>query len=259
MKLKRTIFAIALSVLILSFGIFGSLAEGAEPAAEPAAADNGSKLAAFFKSLDPEKGIHIITKSELLGLVTTVESQSKGQHYYSTTTIEGYPSDGSFKLYSDNRLYNMNADKTGYYVEVSEAQAMAQQIASELTGEEVELPEAVEIWGASFDTIYSSMGAHIYETGYETLQQEVNGVVYAAEKYAAQSEYGVDQTFCFDESGRLVYVLDAASELFGTPEIVYSILQLDDVVDESLFDTTGFEAVDYQTYMNSLLKSMGNG
>ena len=54
MKLRRTILAIAVSVLILSCGIFGSLAEGTEPAAEPAAADNGSQLAAFFKTLDNE-------------------------------------------------------------------------------------------------------------------------------------------------------------------------------------------------------------
>ena len=259
MKQKRVFLAAALSILLLSCSIFPCLAEGTEPPAAVLPEDNGSQLAAFFKTMDPEKGIHIIAQYEVLGMVTTIESQSKGQNYYSTMSIEGLPSDGSFELYADNRLYKMNADKTGYYTEISDGEILAQQFASQLTGEEVDIPENVEIQPVVLDKIYSFINAHVRQSEYEKLEQEVDGVVLTAEKYAALSEYGDDQTFCFDEMGRLVYILNPASELFGTPAITFKILQIDEMVDESLFDTTGFETVDYQTYMASVLESLGNG
>ena len=42
-------------------------------------------------------------------------------------------------------------------------------------------------------------------------------------------------------------MINCASESFGLGEYVYKIDLVDDVVDESLFDISGYEFTDYQT------------
>ncbi|MBQ1771000.1 MAG: hypothetical protein II000_03500 [Clostridia bacterium] len=231
MKLRRTILAIAVSVLILSCGIFGSLAEGTEPAAEPAAADNGSQLAAFFKTLDNEAGFHIRYELEIMGYNSIYDDQAKGDFFFERNYIEqlGSSDSDSLKVYRDGKMYSMKkSEMTGIYMDVPEI-------------------EDFHYYGAMFCTIYQNVMTRVLEPVYETIEYTVGESTFKAEKYPAQSEYGVEQIFCFDENGSLAYMINCANESIGLGEYVYKIDAIDDVVDESLFDITGYEFVDYQT------------
>ena len=231
MKLRRTILAIAVSVLILSCGIFGSLAEGTEPAAEPAAADNGSQLAAFFKTLDNEAGFHIRYELEIMGYNSIYDDQAKGDFFFERNYIEqlGSSDSDSLKVYRDGKMYSMKkSEMTGIYMDVPEI-------------------EDFHYFGAMFCTIYQNVMTRVLEPAYETIEYTVGESTFKAEKYPAQSEYGVEQIFCFDENGSLAYMINCANESIGLGEYVYKIDAIDDVVDESLFDITGYTFTDYQT------------
>ncbi len=231
MKQRRVFLAVAVSILILSCSIFTSLAEGTDPAAEPAIADNGSMLAAFFKTLDPDTGIHFHYEMEIMGYNSIYDDQAKGDFFYQRNYIEqlGSSDSDSLKVYRDGKIYTMKkSDMSGIYMDVPET-------------------EDFHYYGALFCTIYQYVYSRVQESVYETIDYTIGETTFKAEKYPAQSEYGVDQIFCFDENGSLAYLINCNNESLGLGEYIYKIDAVDDVVDESLFDISGYEFTDYQT------------
>ena len=233
MKRRRAFLAAAVSVFVLSCCIFSSLAEGTAPATDPTYVDNGSQLAAFFRTIDYEAGFHIRYEMEIMGYNSIYENQAKGDFFYQRNYIEQLgPSDSdSLQVYRDGKIYSMRkSDTFGIYLDVPEL-------------------EDFHYYGAMFCTIYQDVFARVQESDYETIEYTVGDTTYKAEKYPAQTEYGVDQIFCFDETGCLAYMINCANESIGLDEYVYKIDAVDDVVDESLFDISGYEFTDFQTAM----------
>ena len=231
MKQRRVFLAVVLSVLILSCSIFPCLAEGTDPAAEPPAADNGSQLAAFFKTLDADAGFHMRYEMEIMGYNSIYDDQAKGDYFYERNYIEqlGSSDSDSLKVYRDGKMYTMRkSDMSGIYMDVPEI-------------------EDFHYYGALFCTIYQSCFGHIQDPAYEKIEYTVGETTFNAEKYLAQSEYGVDQIFCFDENGSLAYMINCANESLSLGEYIYKIDAIDDVVDETLFDISGYEFTDYKT------------
>ena len=105
----------------------------------------------------------------------------------------------------------------------------------------------IDTVGKQFGIPFLTQTVATLNAGGNTIDYTVGETTFKAEKYPAQSEYGVDQIFCFDETGSLAYMINCANDTIGLGEYIYKIDVIDDAVDESLFDITGYEFVDYQT------------
>ena len=186
-----------------------------------------TRLGALVAGMDIEKGIHLHyeMKVESMGAVQELDVYAKGTKYYSLrkTTVSGTESK-MVVLYLDGKAYNLYPDeKTGSFVTETDPS---------LIGNNVLL----------MDSLYSSMFNNATMTEFTQEQREIDGVSYSADIYAP-TDYYPEAVYCFTEDGQLARliqgapVIESLAEMGGT---TYNIYAIDDQVDESLFDLSGY-------------------
>ena len=186
-----------------------------------------TRLGALVAGMDIEKGIHLHyeMKVESMGAVQELDVYAKGTKYYSlrTTTAAGTESKMAV-LYLDGKAYNLYPDeKTGTFVTETDPS---------LIGNNVLL----------MDSLYSSMFNNATMTEFTQEQREIDGVSYSADIYAP-TDYYPERVYCFTEDGQLAHLIQGApviESLAEMGETTYKIYAIDDQVDESLFDLSGY-------------------
>lgn len=186
-----------------------------------------TRLGALVAGMDIEKGIHLHyeMKVESMGAVQELDVYAKGTKYYSlrTTTVAGTESKMAV-LYLDGKAYNLYPDeKTGTFVTETDPS---------LIGNNVLL----------MDSLYSSMFNNATMTEFTQEQREIDGVSYSADIYAP-TDYYPEGVYCFTEDGQLAHLIQGApviESLAEMGETTYKIYAIDDQVDESLFDLSGY-------------------
>ena len=77
-------------------------------------------------------------------------------------------------------------------------------------------------------------------TDYQTETRELEGVSYTAEVYPAQ-DYTAEAVCYFDDAGNLIRIVVGAPVVAPQMgETVYTVHGIDDKVDETLFDISGY-------------------
>jgi hypothetical protein len=92
------------------------------------------------------------------------------------------------------------------------------------------------------DSLYSSMFNNATMTEFTQEQREIDGVSYSADIYAP-TDYYPEGVYCFTEDGQLAHLIQGApviESLAEMGETTYKIYAIDDQVDESLFDLSGY-------------------
>ena len=205
-------------------------AETAEPAeeeepetpAEGQTADGVSRLAAIYDRMDPKSGIHMNYDVYLDNLKATsrYDVHSKAGTYYARQSLlkDGYEDYDTIKFIQDGAFMTLHVkDKTGISVKGPST-------------------DNIMITDSVYSAVQQCQGRDDFSAG----QVEVDGITYDAEIFPVASVAPMEQTFCFDENGELALYIAAASEDYGTPEVKYTINVIDDAVDESLFDISGY-------------------
>ena len=195
-------------------------AESEEPE-ETEPAEGTSKLVAVYDSMDPEAGVHMVYDVYLESLGTTrYDVHTKGGTYYARQSMqkEGYEDYDSVKFIQDGVFYTLH----------------------------VKDQDGISMKGPSTDkaiitdSVYSGIQLCKDRTDFTAGQTEVDGTTYDSETFPVSAASPMEQTFCFDGDGNLAVYIAAASEQYSTPEVKYTILSIDDQVDESLFDISGY-------------------
>ena len=195
-------------------------AESEEPE-ETEPAEGTSKLVAVYDSMDPEAGVHMVYDVYLESMGTTrYDVHTKGGTYYARQSMqkEGYEDYDSVKFIQDGVFYTLH----------------------------VKDQDGISMKGPSTDkaiitdSVYSGIQLCKDRTDFTAGQTEVDGATYDSETFPVSATSPMEQTFCFDGDGNLAVYIAAASEQYSTPEVKYTILSIDDQVDESLFDISGY-------------------
>ena len=195
-------------------------AESEEPE-ETEPAEGTSKLVAVYDSMDPEAGVHMVYDVYLESLGTTrYDVHTKGGTYYARQSMqkEGYEDYDSVKFIQDGVFYTLH----------------------------VKDQDGISMKGPSTDkaiitdSVYSGIQLCKDRTDFTAGQTEVDGTTSDSETFPVSAASPMEQTFCFDGDGNLAVYIAAASEQYSTPEVKYTILSIDDQVDESLFDISGY-------------------
>ena len=186
-----------------------------------------SKLFAVFKSLDSETGVHFKYQlhSDYMDALMDIDAQGRGGNYYSSklTHVSGF--DNLTVTYlSDGKAYMLDPDnRTGTLVTE--------------TSMDIVLKDAMLM-----DGLYSAIRTLAYETEYTEEMREMNGTSYAAEVFAA-TDTSPEKAFLFNEDGTLAYYTEGAPVIEGLPDIgesIYTVEVMDGVIDEALFDISGY-------------------
>ena len=197
-------------------------------AAEEAGQAGGNpKLAGVLESLDVTKGAHLIYSRdvEAQNAVQDFDVTAKdGVFYSSRTTKVGGAVETMITVIKDGKVYNLYPDKkTGAAVTES----------SSVLDENVMM----------MDDLYQDLFFKAGEAEYTEETREVDGISYDAVVYPA-GEYSPEIAFLFDGDGNLAYCQKGAPVAEGaadTGEILCRIFSIDDQVDESLFDISGYK------------------
>ena len=149
-----------------------------------------------------------------------------GQYYSSRTTHVSGLENTTITFIQDGVVYNLDPE--------------------DMTGIEVmDFPEGMDI--RLMDDIFSALQTYSQRTEFTEEPAELDEVAYTAVKYPA-TEYEPEYTFYFDEDGQLVHILEGApviESLADMGETFYTINIIDDAVDASLFDMSGYEISDW--------------
>ena len=187
-----------------------------------------TKLGAYWSGLDSADGIHLIydMHTDYMDANISVESYSKGGMFYTykLTKVSGYESP-SVTVFRDDTAYNLDPEKkTG---------TIATTVSSSYFSENIKL----------LDSLYSDIYSYAHVEGCTEETREKDGVTYDVVAYPA-GEYSSECAFYFDENGQLVYVekgapvIESYKDMGGT---TYTIKTIDNEVDESVFDISGYE------------------
>ena len=187
-----------------------------------------SKLGTFWSQLDSADAVHLSydMHTEYMDATQSIDSYSKGGMFYSykLTKVSGFESP-SVVVFRDNTAYNLDPEKkTG---------VIATTVSSSYFSDNIE----------RLDGLYSDIWTYAHETDCTAETREKDGVTYDVEYFPA-GEYTAECAFYFDKNGQLVYVEKGAPVIEGLQDIgtsTYTIKAIDNEVDETLFDISGYE------------------
>ena len=201
-----------------------SASASATSSASSSAAAQGSQVKALWSTIDSKGGVHMTYEetNESMGSEATVDAQAKGSSYYSkeTMTVKGY-TDTKITVMVDGVAMNLDMDaKTG-------------RVATTTTSQVAKDPMLM-------DDVYKALWTCAQQSPSSTEKGEMDGVAYTVETYKQQ--YTADDMFYFDDEGSLAYYVQGSMKSGNTEigETVYKIAAIDDAVDESLFDVSGY-------------------
>ena len=187
-----------------------------------------SRLRALWESLDTETGVHMRydLHTEFMDADQSIDVHGKDGVYYSrrTTTVSGFENT-VITFFRDGTAYNLfPKDMTG---------VIATTTTSSIVSDNV----------MRLDALYSAIWNRAQESDYSVETREMDGVTYTVEVFPA-SEYQAESAFYFDSRGQLAYYIEGAPVIDTVVEIgelVYTIHTIDDAVDETLFDISGYD------------------
>ena len=189
-----------------------------------------SRVKSLFESLDITTGIHILyeTAPESLNATLIYESQGRGGMYYNcrTTRISDYES-STLTLYRDRTAYSLVPEEKTASVVTTMSSALFDDNAMVM------------------DDLYGALRTRADETDYTEETREVESVSYVVEIYP-ESDSRAEEAFYFDENGALKYYLKSARMVGSVEmeEVFYTIHTIDSVIDETLFDLSGYEIIE---------------
>ena len=205
----------------LYFAREGVKTEGFVTSGHPTA----SRLYAYYKALDAEKGVHLQYQfhSDYMDSTSVFEVHAKGERFYSqrTTKVKGYESPTT-TLYTDGTVYLLDPSKKTATTVMSVSPGM-------LGGDILLLDDLCKVSSGRF-----------MRTDYQKEERELDGVKYQVEFFPAE-EYTEEAAFFFDEEGQLVHILVGAPQAAPSMgETFYTIQVPDDKVDEALFELKAY-------------------
>ena len=183
-----------------------------------------SLLAAFFRGLDSEKGVHLHYQRHVdyMDATTVFDAHAKGESYYAleTTSVKGYSSDKA-TLYKDGTVYLLYPkEKKGSTV---------MNVSLKLLGGEVLM----------MDDLYKELNSRSERTDFTVEERKLDGKTFTVEVYPAR-DYTEQAAFYFDKDGQLVHVLVGTKDTPLVGESFFTVDPPDGKVDEKLFTTDGY-------------------
>ncbi len=154
-----------------------------------------------------------------------------GVYYSSDTTYVNDLSNTKVTFIQDGKVYNLYPDKmTGNYV------------TDMISGIDVRMMDDVFnllfTYGQELDYTEETVELEEEDENGETVVNTYTAVIYPS------TEYQPEHTFYFDEDGQLAYILEGEPVIdvgVDIGESFYTIYLIDDAVDTSLFDVSGYE------------------
>lgn len=193
----------------------------------PNAGKAASMLSKVFDEIDPITGAHLSYEyhSDYMDYTAIHDVNAKDGAYSSleTSKVSGLSHESvSATCFINDTLYSIKpAEKQGKVV-MSISLSMLNNNALML------------------DDCYKLMRSNTLRKDYTVEEREVNGKKFIAEVFPASGNTA-EAAFYFDETGKLVHILDGAPVLMpDLGEKFYTIHSIDDSVDTSLFDLSGY-------------------
>ena len=193
----------------------------------PNAGKAASMLSKVFDEIDPAAGAHLSYEyhSDYMDYTVIHEVNAKGGSYSSleTSKISGSNHESvSANCFINDTLYSIKpAEKQGKVV---------MNISLSMLNNNTLM----------LDDCYKLMRSNILRKDYTVEERELNGKKFTAEVFPASGNTA-EAAFYFDETGKLVHILEGAPVLKpDLGERLYTIYSFDDNVDTSLFDLSGY-------------------
>ena len=193
----------------------------------PNAGKTASMLSKVFDEIDPIAGAHLSYEyhSDYMDYTAIHDVNAKDGAYSSLETSKVFGSSHesvSATCFLNDTLYSIKpAEKQGKVV-MSISLSMLNNNALML------------------DDRYKLMRSNTLRKDYTVEEREVNGKKFTAEVFPAIGNTA-EAAFYFDETGKLIHILDGAPVLMpDLGERLYTIYSFDDQVDTSLFDLSGY-------------------
>ncbi len=190
-----------------------------------------SKLFALWEELDAQKGAHLSyeVRRDEMGSVQEYDVHCKDGVYYSSCTTKVLGIEGTVvTFYKDGKVFNLYPkDKKGNFV-------------MEMTFKTIQDNLLL------LDDLYSLINGRAKEQSFTSEQREFNKEKLDAEVYPTDGVYLPEVAFFYDKDGKLTGCLEGApvNDTFGIGESVFTIRAIDDKVDETLFDISGYQIED---------------
>ena len=186
-----------------------------------------SKTGSLLKAIDPAAGAHLnySVRNDYMDSVRDYDVHEKDGVFYSfrTLNVAGYK-DSIATFFKDGAAYTLYPEqKTGILATESSSTILKNNI-------------------LMLDDLYKLISTRGVRTDFTTGTREVGGVTYEVEVFPAESEYETETAFYYDSEGRLAYCLESAQvvDTMELGESFYTINVIDDAVDETLFDISGY-------------------
>ena len=181
-----------------------------------------SRLYALWESLEAQDGVHLRydLHTEYMDADQSFDVHARGGTYYSmrTTHVAGFE-DTTVTFFRDGTAYNLDpASMTGVIVTTTTSSAVTEN-------------------AVAMDTLYSNIMRCAQERDYTSEPRTLDGTACEVEIFPA-AEYTPEIVFWFDDAGRLIRC-EEKSDALG--ETVYTVHAVDDAVDETLFDISGYD------------------
>ena len=193
----------------------------------PNAGKAASMLSKVFDEIDPVKGAHLSYEyhSDYMDYTVNYEVNAKDGAYSSleTSKVSGSSHESvSATCFLNDTVYSIKPEEKQGKVVMSISLSM-------LNNNPLML-----------DDCYKLMRSNILRKDYTVEERELNGKKFTAEVFPATGNTS-EAAFYFDETGKLVHILDDAPVLMpDLGERLYTIYSFDDNVDTSLFDISGY-------------------
>lgn len=201
--------------------------EEALAAYNAAHADPDSRLYKLWSALDAEKGVHLNYELyvESMDALQEYDVHCKDGVFYSSRTTKAMGFEGTVvTICKDGEVLNLYPkDKTGNFVMEMNFQVLKDN-------------------PLLMDKLYSLINGRVKELNYTTEEREFDGGKLEAEVYPTDGVYLPEDVFFYDKDGKLVGCINGApvKDTMEIGDLVYTIKVIDDKVDESLFDISGY-------------------
>ena len=177
------------------------------------------------QEMDGGAGVHLRYRLHTENLDSDQDFDVHGKEgvYYSLrTTHVGSLEGKTITFFQDGTAYNLDPDDmTG--------------IIATTTSSEIVLNSPILM-----DSLWKLIWTRAQELAYTTEEREMEGKTYSVEVFPA-SEYQGEAAFYFDQDGTLRYCVEGATEISAAlGELTYTIEEINDHVDESLFDISEY-------------------
>lgn len=184
-----------------------------------------TKLYQAFRGIDAKTGAHLSYEyhSDYMDSTSIFDVHAKGDSFFSlrTTKVSGYEQ-LSATAFLDGTSYMLYPNEKRGSAVISVSLSMLQ--------------DNVLLLDDCYKTLYQSA----MRTDCTEQTRELDGVAYSVEVFPAE-DYTPETAFYFDDSGKLVHILQGAPVLMpDVGETFYTIRAVDTAADESLFDLSGY-------------------